>query len=128
MLAGCDGAARCRRAARVRIHLPGDRAMRCSLLTLSSYVDHELPPEQSGELEAHLIACVRCSTALGYLREEAERIHSLAAAHASPGAADRLLIEVGLAAPVRAEDPPFVSSAEPSFEFSLDLRARAQRP
>ena len=101
--------------------------MRCSLLTLSSYLDHELPPEQSGELEAHLIACQRCSAGLGYLREEAERIRSLAPARALPGAADRLLIEVGLAAPLRPDDPFVPHSLEPTFEFSVDLRARAQR-
>ena len=101
--------------------------MRCSLLTLSSYLDRELPPEQSGELEAHLIACQRCSAGLGYLREEAERIHGLAPAHAAPGAADRLLIEVGLAAPMHPENAAYMPSLEPSFEFSVDLRARAQR-
>ena len=80
--------------------------MRCSLLTLSSYLDHELPPERTGELEAHLIACPRCSAGLGYLREEADRIRGLAPVQAASDAADRLLIEVGIAAGPGIAPPP----------------------
>ena len=82
--------------------------MRCSLLTLSSYLDRELPPERSGELEAHLIACPRCSTGLGYLREEAERIRALSQAHVPADAEQRLLVTVGLAAERAASGPAMV--------------------
>ena len=114
--------------------------MRCSLLTLSSYLDRELPPERSGELEAHLIACPRCSTGLGYLREEAERIRALSQAHVPADAEQRLLVTVGLAAERAAsgsamafDEPPthppvgptaspeFALGGEPTFEFSPGL-------
>ena len=117
--------------------------MRCSLLTLSSYIDGELAPERAGELEAHVIACQRCSAGLGYLREEAERIHGLAPVRALPDAAERLLVEVGLVArPGVAEPPPEAPlplyvpppasghelEFEPLLEPTLELPARVQRP
>ena len=115
--------------------------MRCSLLTLSSYLDRELPPDRSGELEAHLIACPRCSTGLGYLREEAERIRGLSAARVPVHATEQLLVTVGLVeqrvaagTPMRYDDEPPVphvatpmpdagmpAQFEPSFDFSPGL-------
>lgn len=95
--------------------------MRCSLLTISSYLDGELSPERSGELEAHLVACARCSNGLGYLREEKERIRTLMAVHAREGAAEELLATVGLvAAPARPHD---LEEPEPQTppQFLLDL-------
>ena len=97
--------------------------MRCSLLTLSTYLDGELAPDRSGEVEAHLVACQRCSSGLGYLREEKGHISALAVVHADDGAAEDLLGSVGLAllpAPVTA--PP-----EPAPQFLLDL-AESPRP
>lgn len=70
--------------------------MRCSLLTLSTYLDGELAPERAGELEAHLVACARCTDGLGYLREEQEHIRGLAGVTASVGAATELLATVGI--------------------------------
>ncbi|MBV8195117.1 MAG: zf-HC2 domain-containing protein [Candidatus Dormibacteraeota bacterium] len=115
--------------------------MRCSLLTLSSYVDAELPPETAGELEAHLVACRRCSEGLAYLREEAERVHELAVVHAPEGAAEKVLVEVGLAIPPDATPPPEPPASfepafrhatepalEPTFEFAADVAARAEHP
>ena len=91
--------------------------MRCSLLTLSTYLDGELAPDRAGEVEAHLVACQRCSSGLGYLQEEKGHISTLAVVHADAGAAEDLLGAVGLAllpAPVMA--PP-----EPAPQFLLDL-------
>ena len=91
--------------------------MRCSLLTLSTYLDGELAPDRAGEVEAHLVACQRCSSGLGYLREEKGHIGALALVHADAGAAEDLLGAVGLAllpAPVAA--PP-----HPAPQFLLDL-------
>ena len=91
--------------------------MRCSLLTLSTYLDGELAPDRAGEVEAHLVACQRCSSGLGYLREEKGHISALAMVRADAGAAEDLLGAVGLAllpAPVTA--PP-----EPAPQFLLDL-------
>lgn len=70
--------------------------MRCSLLVLSSYMDSELAAERAGELEAHLVGCNRCSTALGYLREEAQRINGLPGVHVDEPQADQLLALIGL--------------------------------
>ncbi len=70
--------------------------MRCSLLALSSYLDAELDSEPSGELEAHLLACDRCRTAIGYLREESERIAGLARVHLPDDAVHALFSQIGL--------------------------------
>jgi len=70
--------------------------VRCSLLALSSYLDAELDSEPSGELEAHLLACDRCRTAIGYLREESERISGLARVHLPDDAVHALFSQVGL--------------------------------
>jgi hypothetical protein len=72
--------------------------MRCSLLALSSYIDTELDVEPSGELEAHLIGCERCSTAIVYLREETERIGGLARVHVPDDAVHELFSQIGLIA------------------------------
>ncbi|MBV8528781.1 MAG: zf-HC2 domain-containing protein, partial [Candidatus Dormibacteraeota bacterium] len=91
--------------------------MRCSLLTLSTYLDSELAPDRAGEVEAHLVACQRCSSGLGYLREEKAHISALAAVLTDPGAAEDLLGTVGLQyLPGTAVDPP-----ELAPQFLLDL-------
>ena len=69
--------------------------MRCSLLALSSYLDGELPSERATELEAHLVGCSRCSTALGYLREEAQRIAGLTRVHVEEPAVREMFALVG---------------------------------
>jgi hypothetical protein len=70
--------------------------VRCSLLALSSYLDAELEVAQSGELEAHLLACDRCRTAIEHLREESERIGALARVHIPDGAVHELFSQIGL--------------------------------
>ena len=72
--------------------------MRCSLLALSSYIDSELDQEPAGELEAHLVACDRCRTAIGHLREESGRIGALARVHVPDDAVHDLFIQIGLIA------------------------------
>jgi hypothetical protein len=70
--------------------------VRCSLLALSSYIDGELEMEPTGELEAHLLACDRCRTAIGHLREESERIRGLARVHIPDGAVHDMFSQIGL--------------------------------
>ena len=72
--------------------------MRCSLLALSSYIDSELDREPAGELEAHLVACDRCRTAIGHLREESVRIGALARVHVPDDAVHDLFSQIGLIA------------------------------
>jgi hypothetical protein len=95
--------------------------VRCSLLALSSYLDAELGIEPTGELEAHLLACDRCRTAIDHLREESERIGGLARVHIPDGAVHELFSQIGLieegdelpvapphlARPVNVEAPPW---------------------
>ncbi len=95
--------------------------MRCSLLALSSYLDAELGIEPTGELEAHLLACDRCRTAIGHLREESQRIGGLARVHIPDRAVHELFSQIGLieegddlpvapphlARPVSVEAPPW---------------------
>ena len=73
--------------------------MRCSLLTLSSYIDSELTPARTGELEAHLVGCTRCATALEYLREESARVGGLARVEVPDHAARALFQELALLSP-----------------------------
>ena len=92
--------------------------MRCSLLALSSYIDTELDLEPAGELEAHLVACERCRTAIGHLREESERIGALARVHVPDDAVHDLFSQIGLIAeedelpegPVRRDRPAAVEA------------------
>jgi hypothetical protein len=92
--------------------------MRCSLLALSSYIDAELDPEPNGELEAHLVACERCRTAIGHLREESGRIGDLARVHVPDDAVRDLFSQIGLIAeeddlpegPVRHDRPASVEA------------------
>jgi Putative zinc-finger len=72
--------------------------VRCSLLALSSYIDTELDQEPAGELEAHLVACDRCRTAIGHLREESVRIGALARVHVPDDAVHDLFSQIGLIA------------------------------
>ncbi len=72
--------------------------MRCSLLALSSYIDTELDQVPAGELEAHLVACDRCRTAIGHLREESGRIAGLARVHVPDDAVHDLFMQIGLIA------------------------------
>lgn len=72
--------------------------MRCSLLTLSSYLDDELDAAHRAECEAHLVGCQRCHDALEYLREEVSRLSGLGRMHLPDAAARALLVQLGLAA------------------------------
>lgn len=98
--------------------------MRCSLLTLSTYVDGELAPDRAGELEAHLVACQRCSDGLHYLREEQQHIRGLAPVTTGAGSANELLATVGIAI---APPPPQVQEPDPAPQFLLDL-AESPKP
>ncbi|HEX6537703.1 MAG TPA: zf-HC2 domain-containing protein [Candidatus Dormibacteraeota bacterium] len=91
--------------------------MRCSLLTLSTYLDGELAPERAGALEAHLVACPRCTDGLGYLREEQEHIRGLAGVTASAGAANELLTTVGITFAPESE----AADEAPGPQFLLEL-------
>ncbi|MGA8015658.1 MAG: zf-HC2 domain-containing protein [Candidatus Dormiibacterota bacterium] len=73
--------------------------MRCSLLTLSSYLDDELDAAHRAEVEAHLLGCERCHKGLEYLREEVSRIGSLARIHIPDEGARALLDQLGLIGP-----------------------------
>jgi hypothetical protein len=92
--------------------------VRCSLLALSSYLDAELEVAQTGELEAHLLACDRCRTAIEHLREESERIGALARVHIPDGAVHELFSQIGLIeegdelpdAPPHHDRPPTVEA------------------
>lgn len=73
--------------------------MRCSLLTLSSYLDNELDATHRAEVDAHIVGCERCHKGLDYLREEISRISGLARVHLSDPAARTFLEQLGLIGP-----------------------------
>jgi hypothetical protein len=92
--------------------------VRCSLLALSSYLDSELGIEPTGELEAHLLACDRCRTAMGHLREESQRIGGLARVHIPDGAVHELFSQIGL-----IEDGDDLPVARPHLERPVSVEA-----
>ncbi|MFN2568034.1 MAG: zf-HC2 domain-containing protein, partial [Candidatus Dormibacteria bacterium] len=73
--------------------------MKCSLLSLSSYIDNELEAGRRGELEAHLVGCQRCTAGLEHLHEEVDRISGLAPVHVSDQSARALMEQLGLLEP-----------------------------
>ena len=73
--------------------------MRCSLLTLSTYLDSELDASKAGELEAHLISCRRCSTGLENIRNETTQVGALAGVRIPDYSALGLLQSLGLIPP-----------------------------
>ncbi|HET9051204.1 MAG TPA: zf-HC2 domain-containing protein, partial [Candidatus Dormibacteraeota bacterium] len=76
--------------------------MRCSLLTLSCYVDDELDSRRKGEMEAHLVGCARCRAGLAHIREEVDRVATLARVRVVDESAHALMVQLGLLEP---DDP-----------------------
>jgi Putative zinc-finger len=92
--------------------------VRCSLLALSSYLDAELGIEPTGEIEAHLLACDRCRTAIGHLREESQRIGGLTRVHIPDGAVHELFSQIGL-----IEEGDELPVAPPHLERQVGVEA-----
>jgi len=85
--------------------------VRCSLLTLSLFIDGELPAERLAEVDAHLVGCPRCGAGAAALREEKARVGRLARVHVDEASAPAMLEQVGIsahgvAAAVPAAPPP----------------------
>jgi anti-sigma factor RsiW len=70
--------------------------VKCSLLTLSTFIDGALPPDRGAEVDAHLVGCPRCTAGAATLREEKGRIAQLARVHVQPESAQTLLEQVGI--------------------------------
>ncbi|MGI8847627.1 MAG: zf-HC2 domain-containing protein [Candidatus Dormibacteria bacterium] len=70
--------------------------MRCSLLTLSGYLDDELNAEKRAAVDAHLVGCSRCRNGLGHLEEEVARVHHLPRLHVADHSVHALLEQMGL--------------------------------
>jgi hypothetical protein len=71
--------------------------VKCSLLTLSTFIDGELPDQRRSEVDAHLVGCPRCSAGAATLREEKARVGQLARVHVDPASAQSMLEQVGIA-------------------------------
>ena len=69
--------------------------MDCKYVTgkLSSYLDRELPPEQSGRVEGHLAVCAGCSRELERLRAVSRLLEGLPGIEVSAGLERRVLEE-----------------------------------
>jgi hypothetical protein len=70
--------------------------VKCSLLTLSTFIDGELAPQRHAEVDAHLVGCTRCSAGAATLREEKVRVGRLARVTVDPGSAQLMLEQVGI--------------------------------
>jgi hypothetical protein len=97
--------------------------VKCSLLTLSTFIDDELPPERRAEVDAHLIGCPRCTSGVTTLREEKARVGQLARVHVDPESAQSMLEQVGITldglAPPAAQDTDAVQAPPPSAAEQL---------
>jgi hypothetical protein len=70
--------------------------VKCSLLTLSTYIDGELVPDRRAEVDAHLVGCPRCSAGAATLREERVRVGQLARVRVAPQSMRLMLEQVGI--------------------------------
>jgi hypothetical protein len=70
--------------------------VKCSLLSLSTYIDGELAADRRAELDAHLVGCGRCSSGAATLREEKTRLGQLARVRVAPQSARLMLEQVGI--------------------------------
>ncbi|HZB98284.1 MAG TPA: zf-HC2 domain-containing protein [Candidatus Sulfotelmatobacter sp.] len=92
--------------------------MKCSLLTLSSYLDGELDASKRGELQAHLVGCQRCRDGLAHVQEEVDRVAALARVQVPDHSVRDLMVQLGLL----GEDEPLPerSSARPAAKTPAD--------
>jgi hypothetical protein len=99
--------------------------VKCSLLTLSTFVDDELPAERHSEVDAHLVGCPRCSAGEATLREEKDRVSHLARLSVDAVSAQSLLEQIGIAVePVAPPSQTHVPSPPPHVD---DLRSEGGR-
>ena len=70
--------------------------MKCSLLTLSTYIDEELSADRRAEVDAHLVGCTVCSTGATTLRQERSRIGQLARVRVAPASTRLMLEQLGI--------------------------------
>jgi anti-sigma factor RsiW len=80
--------------------------VKCSLLTLSTFIDGELAPQRRAEVDAHLVGCSRCSAGAATLREEKSRIGQLARVRVDPASTQLMLEQVGIAIDPAADLSP----------------------
>jgi Putative zinc-finger len=117
--------------------------VKCSLLTLSTFIDGELAPDRRAELDAHLVGCARCSAGAATLREEKTRLGQLARVRVDPSSARLMLEQVGItgvielpgkqrpAAPTAGPAPdqqPWQSAQERARQNSAALPWTPRRP
>jgi hypothetical protein len=85
--------------------------VKCSLLTLSSFIDGELGGDRRAEVDAHLVGCPRCSAGASTLREEKARVGQLARVRVDAESAQLMLEQVGIVSPSVIPRPLAVPSA-----------------
>jgi Putative zinc-finger len=117
--------------------------VKCSLLTLSTFIDGELAADRRAELDAHLVGCARCSAGAATLREEKRRLGQLARVRVDPSSARLMLEQVGIsgvidlpgkvrpAAPTAGPPPdqqPWQSAQERALQNSAALPWTPRRP
>jgi hypothetical protein len=117
--------------------------VKCSLLSLSTYIDGELAADRRAELDAHLVGCGRCSAGAATLREEKTRLGQLARVRVAPQSARLMLEQVGItgvvdlpgvarqAAPTAVpplDQPPWQTAQEKARQNSAALPWTPRRP
>lgn len=80
--------------------------MKCSLLTLSNYIDDELSADRRAEVDAHMVGCGVCSTGATTLRQERSRIGQLARVRVAPASARLMLEQLGITGAAEAVTAP----------------------
>lgn len=117
--------------------------MKCSLLSLSTYIDGELAAERRAEIDAHLVGCGRCSAGAATLREETTRLGQLARVRVAPQSARLMLEQVGITGVVDlpgvartvtpstvppVDQPPWQTAQERARQNSAALPWTPRRP
>jgi Putative zinc-finger len=105
--------------------------VKCSLLTLSTFIDGELNAERRAEVDAHLVGCPRCGAGAATLREEKTRVARLARVQVDEESAQLMLEQVGIAIPTALSRPqvaPAPTRAEPPRPAAGGAPAAAWAP
>ncbi|MDQ6848192.1 MAG: zf-HC2 domain-containing protein [Candidatus Dormibacteraeota bacterium] len=102
--------------------------MKCSLLTLSTFIDGELASQRGAEVDAHLVGCARCSAGAATLREEKTRVGQLARVTVDAGSAQMMLEQVGISIDSVVDAPVIPPPPAAPFDERRPWQAGASSP
>jgi len=102
--------------------------VKCSLLTLSTFIDGELASQRGAEVDAHLVGCARCSAGAATLRDEKKRVGQLARVTVDPGSAQLMLEQVGISIDSAVDSPVIPPPPAAPFDERRPWQAGTSSP